>query len=104
MDNTSSFDTSFSTQSAISGMSTEIPKEGSLTKQVDQVTAKLPSLGYLGLAMGSMALSAGLAVFTNRKSLANFVGLWVPSFMLMGIYNKLVKLEGSDNQSNPKLH
>ena len=78
--------------------------ESEMTKKIESVTAKVPSLGYLGLALGSMALSAGLAVFSERKSLANFVGLWVPSFMLMGIYNKLVKLEGSDHQTNPNLH
>ncbi len=101
MERTSQFSSGLgSTQAS----SSEIPTEGSVTKQVEQVTAKVPSLGYLGLAMGSMALSAGLAIFTKRKSLANFVGLWVPSFMLIGIYNKLVKLEGSDHQSNPNLH
>jgi len=78
--------------------------EGEVTKKIESVTAKVPSLGYLGLAIGSMAVSAGLVLLTERKSLANFVGLWVPSFMLMGIYNKLVKLEGSDYETNPNLH
>jgi hypothetical protein len=78
--------------------------EGGMTKKIESVTAKVPSLGYLGLAIGSMALSAALAAFSERKTLANFVGLWVPSFMLMGIYNKLVKLEGSDFETNPNLH
>ena len=78
--------------------------EGSVTKKIESVTAQVPSLGYLSLALGSMALSAGLAMFTNKRGLANFVGLWVPSFMLIGIYNKLVKLEGSDHLSNPNIH
>jgi hypothetical protein len=73
------------------------PKEGQLTKRVEDITAKVPSISYLALAIGSMALSAGIAAFTQKKSLANFVGLWVPSFMLIGIYNKLVKLEGHDS-------
>src|SRR4051794_29538878 len=70
--------------------------EGKLTKKVEHVTAKVPSMGYLALAVGSMLISAGLATFSTRKNLANFVGLWVPTFMLMGIYNKLVKIHGSD--------
>ncbi len=70
--------------------------EGALTKRVEEQTAKIPSLGYLGLAVGSMILSAGLITFAKKKEFGNFVGLWAPSFMLMGIYNKLVKLEGSD--------
>ena len=73
--------------------------EGELTKRVEEQTAKIPSLGYLGLAVGSMVLSAGLVIFARKKEFANFVGLWAPSFMLMGIYNKLVKLEGSDQMS-----
>lgn len=78
------------------------PVEGDMTKRIENVTARVPSLGYLGLALGSMALSAGLAVATRQKTMANFVGLWVPSFLLMGIYNKLVKLEGSDFQNRPQ--
>lgn len=85
-------------------VSTTAPTEGEVTKKIESVTAKVPSVGYLSLAIGSMALSAGIAILSQRKSLANFVGLWVPSFMLMGIYNKLVKLEGSDHQSNINLH
>jgi len=71
-------------------------EEGELTKRIEEQTAKLPSVGFLGLAIGSMALSAGLAIFSERKEYANFVGLWAPSFLLIGIYNKLVKLQGSD--------
>ncbi|MES3037747.1 MAG: hypothetical protein V4736_07565 [Bdellovibrionota bacterium] len=90
--------------STFAGTKTNLPTEGTVTKQVEQLTAKVPSLGYLSLAVGSMAISAALAVFSKKKTLANFVGLWVPSFMLIGIYNKLVKLEGSDHLSNPNIH
>ncbi|MEZ0391981.1 MAG: hypothetical protein ACAH59_07195 [Pseudobdellovibrionaceae bacterium] len=99
MEKTASYGTSSSANAT-----TPHATEGEVTKKIENVTAKVPSLGYLGLAVGSMAISAGLALFTERKSLANFVGLWVPSFMLMGIYNKLVKLEGSDYETNPNLH
>lgn len=80
------------------------PTEGRVTKEIEQYTAKVPSMGYLGLALGSMALSAGLAVIAKRKTMANFVGLWVPTFLLFGIYNKLVKLEGSDFREKDALH
>ena len=79
-------------------------EEGTLTKRIEQYSAKVPSLGYFGLALGSLFLSAGIATFSKRKSLANFVGLWVPSLMLVGIYNKLVKLEGSDRNDVSNLH
>lgn len=80
------------------------PTEGRLTKEIESVTAKVPSMGYLGLAIGSMALSGVLALFGKNKTLANFVGLWVPTLMIAGLYNKLVKLEGHDFQTSPLHH
>lgn len=79
-----------------------VAKEGKITKEIESVTAKIPSGSYLSLALGSMALSAALAAFSKRKTMANFVGLWVPTLMLVGIYNKIVKVEGSDAQSKNK--
>jgi hypothetical protein len=74
-------------------------KEGKLTKLTEKQTAKIPSMGFLGLAIGAMAISAGLELFTKktRRDPANFVGLWVPTLLLFGIYNKLVKIGGSDH-------
>lgn len=85
--------------------STHQPHEGQLTKNIEQVTARVPSIAYLGLAVGSMLLSASLAAFSRQKTLANFVGLWVPTILVIGLYNKLVKLEGSDRfQRGEELH
>lgn len=84
--------------------SNKIPKEGEFTKKIEDYTAKVPSVSYLALALGSLAVSAGLAAFTRRRGLANFVGLWGPSFLLMGIYNKLVKLEGHDSIDHARIH
>jgi hypothetical protein len=72
------------------------PREGQTTAAVERVTANLPSITWLWLAGGSLLLSAALAMTRHRKDAANFVGLWVPSFLLLGIYNKLVKQHGSD--------
>jgi len=66
--------------------------EGLSTRKIENLTSKLPSLNFLGLAVGSMVLSAGLAM-TKKKDLANFVGLWAPSLLIIGVYNKLVKAE-----------
>jgi hypothetical protein len=60
------------------------------TEAVEQQTAKVPSLAFLGLALGAMAASAAL-VLTGRKQLGNFVGQWAPSILIIGLYNKLVK-------------
>jgi hypothetical protein len=80
-------------------LSNEEHMEGKFTQAIESQTAKLPSVGYLGLAVGSMIASAAIAVMSERKEFANFVGLWAPSFLLMGIYNKLVKLQGSDSHN-----
>jgi hypothetical protein len=78
--------------------------EGQLTKAIEKQTAKIPSVAYLALAGGAVALSLGLAVTERRKGWANFVGLWVPSLLLLGIYNKIVKTEGSDKHENRLIH
>lgn len=82
----------------------EVLAEGRMTKAVERYTAKVPSVTWLGLAVGSMLISAGVAAFTNRKNTATFIGLWVPSLLLVGLYNKLVKLEGSDRIDRESLH
>jgi hypothetical protein len=73
--------------------------EGKLTKAIEKQTAKIPSGFYLALALGSMAIAATFATSVKRKDLANFVGLWAPSFLMLGLYNKIVKTHGSDSQT-----
>jgi len=74
----------------------ERPHEGALTRVVEMQTGKVPSIAYLNAAVASMLLSAGFAVFSKRKEFATFIGLWAPSILLIGVYNKLVKIEQSD--------
>ncbi len=75
------------------------PVEGKWTKRIENQTAKVPSVFYLSLGIASMVFSAGLRIFAGRRTSPNFVGLWVPTFLLLGIYNKLVKLEGNDRMN-----
>lgn len=79
-------------------------REGSMTKAIEKQTAKLPSTFYLILAGGAVALSLGLALTQKRKGWANFVGEWVPSLLILGLYNKIVKTQGSDKVSEPSYH
>jgi hypothetical protein len=70
-------------------------REGPVARSIEQQTAKLPSDLFLWAALGSIAGS--LAFNVSRKShTALFVGQWAPTFLLLGIYNKLVKLHGSE--------
>ncbi len=64
--------------------------EGRTTEAVERRTAKVPSLVYMGLALAAMGASAAL-LFSGRKQLANFVGQWAPSILIMGLYNKIAK-------------
>ena len=84
----------------LSQFSEETPHEGKLTSVIEKQGAKIPSGVFLGLAIGSMVVSAGIALLAERKEYANFVGLWAPSFLLIGIYNKLIKQVGSDYREN----
>lgn len=72
--------------------------EGPVAKTIEQQTAKIPSDVFLWAALGSMAISLGLQIAgVKHKSL--FIGQWAPSFLLFGIYNKIVKVEGHDKES-----
>jgi hypothetical protein len=69
--------------------------EGSVAKSIDQQTAKLPSDLFLWAAIGSIAASATLHLPGNKNG-SVFVGQWAPTFLILGLYNKLVKQLGSD--------
>jgi len=66
--------------------------EGKTTSMIEAQTAKVPSMTYLSLAVGSMIASAALMA-AGRRQLANFIGQWAPSLLVIGLYNKVVKLE-----------
>ena len=69
--------------------------EGTIAKSIEQETAKLPSDVFLWAAMSAMAASAALQV-GGHKQVSNFVGGWVPTLLIFGLYNKMVKLLGSE--------
>jgi hypothetical protein len=51
----------------------------------------------LTLGIGGILASAGFALAgKDHRDKANFIGLWVPTFLILGLYNKLVKVGGSD--------
>jgi hypothetical protein len=77
--------------------------EDQFTTAIEHQTAQLPSTIYLGLAIGSMAVSAILKL-ARKNHEALFVGQWAAPFLLMGIYNKMVKQHGSSaGQQNQRL-
>jgi len=69
--------------------------EGTIARTIEEQTAKLPSDLFLWAAVGSIAGSLCLqACGKQHESL--FVGQWAPTFLILGLYNKLVKVAGSD--------
>jgi len=73
--------------------------EGPLARTIENQTARLPSDTFLWMAVGSMAVSAGMQMAGNKNA-SLFVGQWAPAFLLFGVYNKLVKQLGSDRTEN----
>ncbi len=73
-------------------------KEGKLAKAIEEQTAKLPSDAFLWTAVGCMTASLALKL-AKQNHLSLFIGQWVPTFLLLGIYNKIVKTEGHDKES-----
>lgn len=71
--------------------------EGTTAKAIEKQTSKLPSDLFLYASLTAMGTSLALKCL-GRKDNALFVGQWAAPFLLLGIYNKLVKLEGHDAQ------
>jgi hypothetical protein len=69
--------------------------EDHLTGLIEAQTSRVPSSVYLAAAFGAIAASAILKI-ARKDNWALFVGQWPAPFMLMGVYNKMVKQHGSD--------
>jgi hypothetical protein len=85
-------------------------EEGKTTRAIEKRTSRAPSGVYLALAIGSMVASAAIMISDQVRmggrvmgrgmmsggrgtGIANFVGQWAPTLLIMGLYNKVVKLE-----------
>ena len=70
-------------------------REGSVARTIEQQTAKIPSDVFLWAALGSIGASLIFTIAGAQKK-ANFIGQWAPTFLILGLYNKMVKLHGSE--------
>jgi len=80
-------------------LATNDQSEGKVATAIEEQTAKIPSDVFLWAALGSMAVSLTLKLFKDKQHSALFVGQWAAPFLLLGVYNKLVKLEGHDKDN-----
>lgn len=75
--------------------------EGKVAEAIEEQTAKLPSDIFLWASVAAMGASLTLKIM-GRKHTALFVGQWASPFLLLGIYNKIVKTQGHDQQDSPE--
>lgn len=73
--------------------------EGPVAKSIEQQTKKMPSDLFLWGAIGSIGLALALRVMSRDRD-SNFVGQWAPTLLILGLYNKLVKLQGSEPEED----
>jgi len=71
------------------------PTEDSFTKAIEEFTGSIPSSAYLGVAVVAMGVSL-LCQVAGRGKWGNFIAQWVPTWLVIGLYNKVVKVEGHD--------
>jgi hypothetical protein len=69
--------------------------EGQLARTIEEQTARLPSDTFLWAAFAAMGVALVMQVSGKRHG-SLFVGQWAAPFLLFGVYNKLVKVAGSD--------
>jgi hypothetical protein len=71
--------------------------EGKVAETIEDYTAKVPSDMYLWASLTAMGTSLALKCLGQRH-MALFVGQWAAPFLLCGIYNKIVKTHGHDQE------
>jgi hypothetical protein len=86
---------SFIDSQADSGSATE----GSTTEAIESQTAKIPSDLFLVAAGGAMAVSLAFKL-AKKSHVSLFFGQWVAPLLLFGVYNKIVKTLGHDQEDN----
>lgn len=105
--------TTFDQPSTKLGTEAYAHREGKVARAIERQTAKLPSDIFLWAAgaaiVGSLAFevvgflrgpTVKQSIFGNERAMrapiASFIGQWAPTLLLLGLYNKIVKVAGSD--------
>lgn len=73
----------------ISGRSrSEIPNDA-----IEEQTKKIPNLLFLGLGVASLVGQFAARRYLKKRFLSPILGVWGPVFLILGLYNKMVKFE-----------
>lgn len=70
-------------------------QEGRVASMIEEQTAKVPSDVFLWAGLGTMVAAAALHM-SGKKSASALVGQVGPALLIMGLYNKIVKIHGHD--------
>jgi len=71
------------------------PREDEFTKTIERYTGAIPSSAFLAVAVAAMGVSLAAQMAGGGKW-GNFIAQWAPTWLMIGLYNKMVKLEGHD--------
>ncbi|MCE5268475.1 MAG: hypothetical protein LLG00_11380 [Planctomycetaceae bacterium] len=71
--------------------------ESPIGHMIESQTAKLPSDAFLWAAFGSIGLSLTMWMM-GRQHTAHFIGQWAPTFLVLGLYSKMIKLAEHEEQ------
>ncbi len=77
-------------------------QEDQVTAAIEKFTSKVPSSIFLGVAIASIFGSIAFQA-SKKQHEALFIGQWVAPFLILGLYNKMVKQHGSDATSKLNL-
>jgi hypothetical protein len=88
-------------QYAFGSQEAEEHSEGTVARTIEQQTAKIPSDVFLWAALASVGGSL-LLQMSGKKEASLFVGQWAPTLLILGLYNKLVKIAGSDRTESAR--
>ena len=72
----------------------DVHEESEITRVIEQQAARIPSHYFLVGALGAMAASIAFEVAGNER-MSRFVGMWAPTLLITGVYNKMVKTMGT---------
>ncbi|MDQ3043806.1 MAG: hypothetical protein M3R06_01460 [Chloroflexota bacterium] len=71
----------------------DIKHQAEETQQVYfRATDHVPEAAWYWMALGSIGVSAGLKL-ANKDSWSLFVGQWPPTFLLFGLFHRLLRPE-----------
>jgi hypothetical protein len=88
-------------------------REGRIARLIEAQTSKIPSDVFLWAAGATAVVALALQIrggrgrgprmapprFVTRRLDAHFIGQWAPTLLLLGLYNKVVKVLGHDAPS-----